>query len=197
MIQLSSPHTWNPHKVKFPQCNSTLEEEIGGLRYLSGISTHRNDYDDDELTFADFNLESINRGIASLKRMPREEIDDDPLTRDASIDPGKSDIPLMNTFHSSERHSDVAPHSLSERWGISLVTATKTLKQTTQKFLRSAVLPLSRRYRADRVFTRKTLSGAWSTDTMGGRCKSLAGNKYAQVFANKSYFSCIYPMDSK
>ena len=28
-------------------------------------------------------------------------------------------------------------------------------------------------------------------------CKSLEGNKYAQVFANKAFFSCIYPMDSK
>ena len=195
MIQLSSPYSWNPQKVKFPRCNSTLEEEIGGLRYLSGISTHRND--NDEPPFADFDLERINRSIASLRKMPQEEINDDPLTRDTSIDPGKSDVPLMNTFHSSERHSDVAPHSLSERWGISLVTATKTLKQTTQKFLRSAVLPLSRRYRADRVFTRKTLAGVWSTDTMDGRCKSLAGNRYAQVFANKGYFSRVYPMDSK
>ena len=32
---------------------------------------------------------------------------------------------------------------------------------------------------------------------MDARCKSLEGNKYAQVFANKAYFSCIYPMDSK
>ena len=47
------------------------------------------------------------------------------------------------------------------------------------------------------MFTRKTLAGAWSTDTMDGRCKSLAGNRYAQVFANKGYFSRIYPMDSK
>ena len=49
----------------------------------------------------------------------------------------------------------------------------------------------------DRVFTRKTLHGKWSTDTMDGRGKSLDGNKYAQVFSNKAYFSRIYPMDSK
>jgi hypothetical protein len=32
---------------------------------------------------------------------------------------------------------------------------------------------------------------------MDGRCKSLEGNRYAQVFANKAYFSRMYPMDSK
>ena len=47
------------------------------------------------------------------------------------------------------------------------------------------------------MFERKTLRGQWSTDTMDGGCKSLDDNRYAQVFANKSYFSRIYPMDSK
>jgi hypothetical protein len=32
---------------------------------------------------------------------------------------------------------------------------------------------------------------------MDGRLKSLDGNRYAQVFANKGYFAKIYPMDSK
>ena len=47
------------------------------------------------------------------------------------------------------------------------------------------------------MFQRKTLVGDWSTDTLDGRIVSLDGNKYAQVFANKSYFAKIYPMDSK
>ena len=47
------------------------------------------------------------------------------------------------------------------------------------------------------MFTRKNLTGAWSTDTMEVRRKSLAGNRYSQVFANKSYFSRIYPMETK
>jgi len=85
--------------------------------------------------------------------------------------------------------SDVSLQQLCERWGISLKAATTTLRKTTQRFLRSVILPLSRRYRTDMMFERKTLRGQWSTDTMDGRCKSLDGNRYAQVFANKSYFS--------
>jgi hypothetical protein len=193
-IVLSSPHQWDPHNVIFPKCKRTLDETVGGLRYVSTvISAPNQNYIDENETI--FDLNKINRKIASMKvtqSMPAQK----KLER-SNIDPGSSDVPLINTFQSSARHTDVSPQELSERWGISIATATNTLKKTTQKFLRSAVLPLSRRYRADRVFSRKTLSGDWSTDTMDGRVKSLEGNKYAQVFANKAYFSRIYPMDSK
>ena len=193
-IVLPSPHPWDPHNVIFPKCKRTLDETVGGLRYVSTvISAPNQNYIEQDETI--FDLNKINRKIASMKvtqSMPAQK----KLER-SNIDPGSSDVPLINTFQSSARHTDVSPQELSERWGISIATATNTLKKTTQKFLRSAVLPLSRRYRADRVFSRKTLSGDWSTDTMDGRVKSLDGNRYAQVFANKAYFSRIYPMDSK
>ena len=35
------------------------------------------------------------------------------------------------------------------------------------------------------------------TYTLDGQVVSKAGNRYGQVFANKSYFAAIYPMDSK
>ena len=110
---------------------------------------------------------------------------------------GDSDVKEIPTFQSTGRHTDTTPEDLSQRWHISIAQAIKTLKNTTQKFLRSAILPLSRRYRADRMFDRKTLVGRWSTDTMDGRCKSLEGNKYAQIFANDKYFAKPYPLDTK
>ena len=75
----------------------------------------------------------------------------------------------MHTFQSFSRHSDTSPQDLSQRWFINISQATQTLKNTTQNLLRSATLPLSRRYRAERMFHRETLNGKWSTDTMGGR----------------------------
>ena len=69
--------------------------------------------------------------------------------------------------------------------------------KTMQRFSYSAILPLGRRYQTDRMFTRKILSGDWSTDIIDGHCKTLDSNKYAQVFVNKSYFSRIYLIDSK
>ena len=49
----------------------------------------------------------------------------------------------------------------------------------------------------NRVFTRKTLQGQWSCDTMNGIYKSMDGNQYEQVVANKEYFAKVYPKDSK
>ena len=43
----------------------------------------------------------------------------------------------------------------------------------------------------------KRLNGAWSTDTLDGRTKSLDDNRYAQVFANKQYLAKLYPIDIK
>jgi hypothetical protein len=107
------------------------------------------------------------------------------------------DVPSTRTFQSKERHSAVTPEDLSERWHISLFAAKETLKRTTKKTVRSAVLPLARRYKADWVFYQKRLDGDWSTDTLVTRVTSKDGNKYAQVFANKGNFAAIYPMDSK
>ena len=55
------------------------------------------------------------------------------------------DIGLPGTFLSSKRHSSTTPEYLSKRWGLSLAQATLTLKATTHKLVRSAVMPLARR----------------------------------------------------
>ena len=128
-----------------------------------------------------FDLTSAQRKISSMYTTPE-------LLRDESINSGSTDVPNPNTFISTGRHCDVTAQDLSDRWSISLKAATNTLKKTTQWFLRSAVLPLSRRYCTDMMFERKTLQGPWFTDTMDRRCKSFDGNQYAQVFANKAYF---------
>ena len=103
---------------------------------------------------------------------------------------------LTDMTQSKGRHTDVSAEDLSSRWYISVAQAAKTLKNTTQRFLHSAILPLSRRYRSDWMFRRKILAGDWATDTLDGHCVSLDGNRYAQVIA-KWHFSKIYPMDSK
>ena len=64
---------------------------------------------------------------------------------------------------------------------------------TTQKGVRSAILPLLRQYKVDRHFDRQTLKGKRYTDYMFGITKSLDGNVGAQVFANKDLFCTAYP----
>ena len=89
----------------------------------------------------------------------------------------------------------VTPEDLSERWFIGLGQATETLKVTTQRLLRSAILPLARQYHTDRMFTRPRIWGTIYTNTMNGQYKSLNGNKH--VFADESFFTAAYPMEKK
>ena len=60
---------------------------------------------------------------------------------------------------------------LSDRWLIGLAQATVKLKLTIQNIVRSAVLPLGRRYKTDRLYHLPRLSGDWYTDTLHGRTK--------------------------
>ena len=62
-----------------------------------------------------------------------------------------TDTGLPRIFLSSKWHSSTTLEYLSKRWGLSLAQATLTLKATTQKLVRSAVMPLTRRYRADHI----------------------------------------------
>lgn len=100
-------------------------------------------------------------------------------------------------FATENRRADVTPEFLADRWLIGLEQAKLTLKNTTQRFLRSALLPASRRYKADRMFLRPQLQGEWYTDTVFMPVKSKDGNTCGQIFANSAYFATFYPMDSK
>jgi hypothetical protein len=68
---------------------------------------------------------------------------------------------------------------------------------TTQRGVMSAVLPLSRQYQTDLYYQKPRLHGRFYSDTVFGRHKSLTGNKCLQVFANKGFFTVVYPMQSK
>ena len=179
-ITLSSQALWNPSDVRFPQAAHRIEEghpiyEISGIK----VNNH--------LDLANlFDGQDMTRTIAS-RLMAEVRVGGDDMI----------DVPLPRTFASDKRHTGVSAEDLSERWFIGLTQARDTIKATTQNCKRSAELPLSRRYRADRVFEKPLLRGDFYTDTMDGRCKSLNGNKYAQVMANKDFFAVAYPMSNK
>jgi uncharacterized protein len=63
--------------------------------------------------------------------------------------------------------------------------------------MRSALMPLARRYRVDRYFEQNTFRSRVYSDTMDGRVNSADGNRYGQVFATKDLFCEIYPMATK
>ena len=108
-----------------------------------------------------------------------------------------TDVTGPPTFTTEDRRAKTSAQDLADRWLISKKQAELTLKHTTQKHLRSALLPLARRYKADRIFQRPQLQGEWFTDTVFGPVKSKDGNTCGQIFANDKYFATFFPMSNK
>ena len=98
----------------------------------------------------------------------------------------------------NDRHHEVNTDLLAQKWGIGMEKAKDTLKCTTQKCIRSAILPLTRRYRIDLMSQRlRRLSTTWYTDTLFSQDKSVVGNKCAQMFTDGEGFAYVHPMRSK
>jgi hypothetical protein len=137
-VTLSSEHEWDPQHVRFPKAVRTAEEEVS--RNIGAVMTQGGNFDpvdtrDDDSTNRLLDIGNMSqRLIASVrvKSIPR---------RASQVE--IQDVPQLKTFQSKGRHSTVSPEDLSERWQIGLEQARETLKQTTQRLARSAVMPLA------------------------------------------------------
>ena len=78
-----------------------------------------------------------------------------------------------------------------------MTQATLTLKATIQILKRSSLMPLSRGYRADRIFGVKQLNCMMVTDTLDARVKSIHGQQYCQLFGNKYFFVEAYLVEKR
>ena len=177
---LSSTADWDPHHVWFP--SHDVEEESRStinaiqMRQQYSVAPSFVGTIDDPAIFAE-------RLISSVQ------------VHDPNMD--KADVPSAQTFHTKERKMTITAADLSERWFIGLAQAEKTIHATTQRLLLSAILPLVRRYHANRMYERPRFRGTVSTDMMHGHYKSLDGNRYAQVFATEDFFVAAYLMEAK
>ena len=188
-IHLTSKHQWDPQHVCLPKASRTVEEEIQMRRGISSVHV-RDDEGSPSIGAATiYDIDDFQRRLIGSVHMTADSAKVSQVVA--------TDVPAARTFASKERHTSVTAQDLMERWGIGLKQAADTLKKTTQHVIRSALLPLARRYKADRMYEKPRLSGKWYTDTMDGRTVSKDGNRYGQVFANKKFFAAIYPMDSK
>ena len=81
---------------------------------------------------------------------------------------------------------------MAERFRIGLEQARATIRATTQKGIRSAIMPLSWRYKTDRFYHTKRLMGKFSTDTVYFKVKTLHQYVGSQVFTHKCGFNAPY-----
>jgi hypothetical protein len=91
-----------------------------------------------------------------------------------------------------DRHSKVGPVELSRKWNIGSEMVKATLGMKTQHGVPTAVHPMSRWLRVDRLHLhRPRLKGTWYLDTLIAKVKWLLGNKCANVFTNGKYTKVV------
>ena len=176
-IQLTSKKEWNPHQIKMSE-----------VMVSSSVSARPNDVDEDL-------LESVNSFLTGLKEklvamIPRY------VAEVSKYDDSLEDLPTRQTYTSTERHIKMSAEVLADRFGIGLERARQTLRATTQRGTRSALLPISRRYRADIQFDMKRLKGKFATDTIWAKSKTLRGNVASQIYSHKCGFNTAYHLES-
>ena len=110
--------------------------------------------------------------------------------------PANDEIPSRRTFVSHARHFKESAELIDELWCIGINISQATLGATTQRGIKSAILPLARRYRADRVFSMRWLNARFATDTLFSDVKSINQNTCTKVFSHKVSFNTTYPMVS-
>lgn len=175
-IHITSKKPWDPKRVRLSQ----VEVEQSGQEMIS-------QYEVDDPRSNEFELKSIDPLLDPSSWRQIQQTQYDPRSLDVHVQP---------TFESGERHTRATPETLSERWGISTQRARATMRATLQRGTRSAILPLARRYRADRMFERPRLKGKFSTDTAYFKHKSLRGYIASQVYFHKSGFYFIHHLSA-
>ena len=213
-IVLTSDQHWNPQSVEFPKNSLAVEEEIE--RQVEDVRTlreadvclttdqdcyeDRDDNDDTNQTVFE-NIDLINKRLIEAVKVQQSPSPEESRRTISQVNRDEHDevqegLPKLYRT-SGKRKSTVTAEKLAKLWDISFEKARNTIRKTTQHFVRSAVMPLSRRFKADRFFKRPKFNATVFTDTIDGRVKTIEGNRYAQLFTTAEWFADIYPMSSK
>ena len=199
-IEMTSRSPWDPKNVQLspvdrmvsavsctPVGTSNNGCVVKSISTEFGMNPHRYMYDDDSSYFAA--LHRIDPSLCDLKQLMLSQVISNGVEVYDMLDK-----PEPRTVVQTKRHSSVTPQELSEVFGIGHIQAQRTLHATTQRGMRSAILPLSRRYRADRILQEKRLAGKFATDTLYYKLKSVHQNVAAQVYSHKCGFTKAYQL---
>ena len=162
-IQLTSEIDWNPTQVS-----------------LSALSLSQKNLTEDS-------MDDCPRMVllSSLRRVNSQ------VSR-SECDSALEDIPSRQSCTSRDGHSEVSAEALADGFAIGIGRAGATPKATHQKGTGSAILPPSRRHRADRQHLGKRLNAGFSTNTLCFKKRSLTGNVGCQIFGHESGFDAVH-----
>jgi hypothetical protein len=188
-IIMTSPAAWNPQDVTINEASAIPIATLPFYResYISRVGSIRS-YEYLDSTSDEALLHSIHPVLANLKELMTQR----SIAKTTTYDRDLEDTPSRRTFVSTNRHSNITADHVAERFGIGTERAKATLRATTQRGMRSAILPIGRRYQADRMFQVRRLKGKFATDTLCATTKSLNSNAATQIYTHKCGFNATY-----
>ena len=166
-IVLTSSHDWNPNSVRFPKGSHSKEEEdlSAGIAeiYVDALQSkfHETEIEPGKRDTVHDPYFIVTRLVSQVRIADAKVQDTTRITdlKEDVFEVRRQYVPSQRTFTSKERHSDVNPFNPIKIWQIGLGAATKTPKATTHRMLRSAIMPILRRYMVDRMFERPSIKG--------------------------------------
>ena len=172
-VDMTSKEPWDPRSVVL----QSLTQEIPDRIKLEDSSyAYVNPSDEESI------IHSMDDTSAELKEKLIAKVTISSTMNEAKAG---TDVADRRTLVSEERHSKFNEDTLANRFGISGKKARATLEVTHQKGTRSALLPLSRRYKADRRYKLRRLEDKFATDTFYAK-KSLCCPIHAPSYIQQS-----------
>jgi hypothetical protein len=145
-IVMTSPTPWNPNDVTLNE--ATTSTPVGStpayrISHISKVGSV-NHYEYTDPTSDESLLHAINPCLVNLRaHLLSRTIKQTTPKYDHDLE----DVPARHTYVSTERHSKVTSDNLAERFVcIGPEHAKATLRATTQRGVRSAILPIGQRY---------------------------------------------------
>ena len=195
-LNLTSTRPWEPHSVVLGEVHQNPKRNgfVANISTVMLTQVFNDELHEAKSFYHDTKMDEsilneINPVLVQLKEIYTN-------VNESLYNPNVTDLPARKTFVSTDRHKQAAAMTLCENWCIGPKKAFATLQATTQRGTRSSILPLSRRYKADRYYNIKRLNSKFASDTVWADIKSLNQHKYAQIFTHKCGFAAVYPIDT-
>ena len=190
-VILTSESTWDPNEI-----NLHRTTKVSAIN-ISPCNPQEGDYQFGDAIRSVSSCYCLRSSLQALLNSvcvdPINDVNDRGMSSTHTYHARNSYIGAMIT----ERGSTITAEQLAKRWNIGFESAKQTLNVTTQRGIRQAVHPMTRRYRTDLLQNKyKRLNQTWYTDTMFLTHKSIKNETCSQVFTNTSMI-WAYPMRSK
>jgi hypothetical protein len=190
-IMMTSDVEWDPHSDSF-MLNERAVKAHNSFTHISDrslLTVHAHWYAPDV----------TNMSLAAISQTLTDDTYNESISNAIEIPYNKA-IQLASQ-HTSLWTGMITKEKLAELWGIPLHMAAQTLRVTTQKGIRNAIHPITRRFATKQSRLRynqlASRHGRFYTDTFFSSTKSTRGNTMAQLYVNDIKYVRIIPMSKK